>query len=168
MPKRLVRKDTVLAEEVYADPEAKPFVDFVYNYSHLWSQRHPERANELLVDDFISTGMSKNPIKGKENIARLFYSVHDSVEDFHFTILTVMHQGDLNKGTIIYEWLASGKSMKAFGDFKHNIVFDSTQANLYGTSVLQIEGNKAKSSAVFIDMTRTHPKILDAMATIHH
>jgi len=170
---KLARKDTVLLDEVVAKTQSKEFVDFVYNYSHLWSQRHPDRANEIIADDFVSTGFSKNPVKGKENIVKIFYAVHDSIEDFQFTITSVGHEGDLNDGVIIYEWIASGSGMKSFSDFKVDPSLFQKEGeakqifSLYGTGLLKVKGKKVQSGQIYLDLSRSSPLILKNLASMH-
>jgi len=161
---KLVRKDTVLMDEVVSKQGSKEIVDFVYNVSHIWSQRHPERAAEVIDEQIIFMGRSKEPIKGKEAIVKWLFSVHDSVEDFHYTIASVHHEGDLNKGTIFVEWIGGGESSKQFGDHKTGI---SKPFKIYGMSMYKVVNKKVVEGKSYTDMANTTPELLAMLNTVH-
>jgi len=152
-------------DEVVKKSTGKEFVDFVYNVSHMWSQRHPERAKEILNADCSLHGVTKQPLKGVDSIQKLCFGLHDSFEDFHYEIHSVTHEGKLeDQATITVEWSQGGKMKGAFGDIKktHDKI-----GMLYGCSVFKAVKGKASECWIYLDMSRSAPHSLEAIASMH-
>jgi len=161
---KLSRKDTVLLDDVLTKSESKEIVDFVYNFSHIWSQRHPERCDEVCSENMEFAGLAKIPVKGKEAFKQRACLIHDSFNDFHYHILAVHHEGDLNKGTITMEFKVSGESMKAFGEMKKGC---EGKLEICGAKILRVSEKKVQSMTTFLDVARTTPEALMAVVSIH-
>jgi len=154
-------------EEVVAKTQSKEFVDFVYNVSHIWSQRHPERAKEVFSPDVVLLGVgTKDPVKGLEVVEQIFYAMHDLIEDFHYTITSINHEGELNgECTIVIGYLMTGaKIVGLFGDMKET---SNLPAEIHGLCIGKAVKRKIIAMTNYTDMARSTPTALKTIMSMH-
>jgi len=160
---KLDRKDTVLMDEVISRSSSE-IVDFAYRVSHLWSQRHGEKADDVINQDILFYGRSKEPMKGKDELRKWLKAVHDSVEDFHYNVSSVYHEGDLKNGKLYVEFVVSGESSKQFSEFKMSL---AKSFKLYGFAHYHVVDNKVVEGRTFSDVARSSPEIIQMLTSIH-
>lgn len=90
----LKKEDTVLLGEAVQNMKLEEksvdaqWVDFVFRASHVWSQRHPERAKECFHDN-VETNLVSNNIKftGLPGFVAIAFNLHDTFESTIFHIV---------------------------------------------------------------------------------
>eukprot|EP01128_Nolandella_sp_AFSM9_P003690 TRINITY_DN1614_c0_g1_i1.p1 TRINITY_DN1614_c0_g1~~TRINITY_DN1614_c0_g1_i1.p1 ORF type:complete len:184 (-),score=38.29 TRINITY_DN1614_c0_g1_i1:123-638(-) len=82
-----------------------PIVEFVYKACHIWSQRQPELAVEVLSPKIVEHSWG---VRGIDDIKEICYAMHDAFEDYHLDVEDIVSEGDLEKGKITARFTASG------------------------------------------------------------
>jgi len=113
--KALNRGETILLGETLAKinitkpiSDEEKFTQWVYEISHTWSQRHPERASTHLSKDAIIHGFGPEAIRGNERGEQLAHALHDCFEDFQFIIEDIISVGSPKNGKVSYRYKAQG------------------------------------------------------------
>lgn len=63
---------------------------------HIWSQKHPEKAIDVLAENVQEHAWG---VTGVKEIQEICYAMHDAFENYHLEVLDVVAQGTLDDGT---------------------------------------------------------------------
>jgi len=167
------RKDTVLLGAALAamnqskeKPEAA-LLDLIFRASHTWSQRAGAKAGSTFTDDvkvhrygpkgeFVSTGVGPVEV--------FAHTLHDAIEDFHFTILDFVSSGTLASGKVGYRWELSGKWTKEL----LGVPGTGKQIKIPGHSIAHVKDGKICEAWLMTDFV-TVPEFnpaMDALASL--
>jgi len=86
----------LLAESIILDVGLDPkdeIVNFVFNACHMWSERHPERANNIL-DPFIKEHVWC--VQGPNEMMDMCHNTHAVFDDFQIIVHEVVSSGSLD------------------------------------------------------------------------
>jgi len=84
---------------------------FVHKAMHIWSQKHPELAEQVLAADVHEHAWG---VQGIKEIQEICHAMHDAFEDYHLEVLDVLAQGTLADGKIACRFRAYGKWVRAY------------------------------------------------------
>jgi len=161
--KTLAREPTVLMSKVVEKKQDKAkdeIIEFVYNSSHIWSKRNPERAKDCFDSNVVSYGWTEEPLKGDQLILDQLGNYYDMVDNLHFNVEDVHHEGDLNKGTIVVQFAVTGDSIRVpIENMPPTGAF-----TLRGCYIWTVQGRKVVETRLFYDFGSTTPFLFTIMA----
>jgi len=138
----------------------KEIVDFVYNSSHIWSQRHPEKANDLFAEDCIANGWGSEPIKGVQPVVNRLMKMYDTIEDLQFVIKDVHWQGGLDDGTITVYYHLLGQGANAPDGTK----FIDSPFKVVGCYIFKVKAKKILVSDIFLDIGSSDERAVNVIS----
>jgi len=117
-------------------------VKFVYNACHMWSEKHPERASELLDENVKEHVWGAT---GPEEMTQVCLNTHRVFQDFQLTIDDVVCEGDLQHGKISCRFSARGKWVTDHCGIPANNKF----VTVPGIFFWNVESSKIKESWIY-------------------
>eukprot|EP01124_Arcella_intermedia_P020505 TRINITY_DN2798_c0_g1_i1.p1 TRINITY_DN2798_c0_g1~~TRINITY_DN2798_c0_g1_i1.p1 ORF type:complete len:173 (-),score=18.85 TRINITY_DN2798_c0_g1_i1:44-541(-) len=102
------KKVNPLGQSIRVKPSVKrnEMVDFVYKACHIWSQRQPELAYEVLHPELKEHSWN---VQGIKEIQEICYAMHDAFTGYHLDIEDVIAEGNLENGKVCARFTAHGK-----------------------------------------------------------
>jgi len=133
-----------LAQSIRLKPTVKKtdMVDFVYKACHIWSQRQPDLAYEVLDEHL--TEHSWN-VQGVKEIQEICYAMHDAFSDYHLDIEDVIAEGNLIDGKVSARFTANGKWVNPYCGVEPN----NEEVKFPGTLTWIIKNKKVTDSWIF-------------------
>lgn len=67
---------------------------------HIWSQKHPEKAIDVLAENVQEHAWG---VTGVKEIQEICYAMHDAFENYHLEVLDTLSQGTLDDGKWVHK-----------------------------------------------------------------
>jgi len=97
---------SLLSQTIQFQPKT-PVEKFVHKAMHIWSQRAPEEAYDVLSPDLVEHAWG---VTGVKEIQEICYAMHDAFTNYHLKVDGIISEGDLaTECKISVRFVATGK-----------------------------------------------------------
>eukprot|EP01123_Difflugia_compressa_P006132 TRINITY_DN18288_c0_g1_i1.p1 TRINITY_DN18288_c0_g1~~TRINITY_DN18288_c0_g1_i1.p1 ORF type:complete len:157 (+),score=20.39 TRINITY_DN18288_c0_g1_i1:36-473(+) len=119
--------------------------EFVYKACHIWSQKQPELAHEVLHENLVEHCWN---VKGIKEIQEICYAMHNAFEGYHLDIEDVIAEGTLKDeagAKVTVRFTAHGKWVNPYCGVEPN----NEDIKFPGCFIWLINGGKVTNSWIY-------------------